>query len=431
MVGRNGVVAGLLGLAVTGGALLATGEESPVGADKTDAKLRTIAEQVEDLRGLEFDELPKMRKVTKRQLQREAVKQQEQMTGKDMLELEASGELMKLLGFLDHRADLTSAAPDTSDIAGTYEFDSKRLTIVKNVKKSRIPPEIVYAHELAHALEDQRFGLDSLTRGGDDATQAKRALGEGSATFLEAQYAKRHFGANVSSRQIATADPASTEKGSTKKASYDENSERFVYLDGARFVARLFRHGGWKAVNRALESDPPTSTEQILHPDVYLDKERTAEIELDTERLLGEDHHKLSAGQLGEFDTSQILLKGAKADDEITRKEAATAAEGWDGGRYELWQQADSSEECTPPCVEKDVLVLAWSWDSAEEVAEFVSLLPGYLERFQKLKKVRPNLWRGEVVDAALAVTERETTLVLAPTPQLAQKLATSVRGRP
>ena len=427
MVRRNGVVAAMLGLAVAGGALLATGEESPVDADKTDAKLRTIAEQVEDLRGLEFRELPKTRKVSAAQLRREAVKQQEQMTGKDLLELEASGELMKLLGFLDGRADLTSAVPDTSGIAGTYEFDSKQMTIVRNVKKSRIPPELVYAHELAHALEDQRFGLDMLTRGGDDAMQAKRALGEGSATFLEALYAKKHLGADVTTREIATEDPASTEEGSTKRASYDQNSERFVYLDGARFVARLYRDGGWKAVNRALESDPPTSTEQILHPDVYLDKEKTAAVELDTERLLGEDHEKLAGGQLGEFDTSQILLKGAKADDDITRKEAATAAEGWDGGRYELWQAA-KGDECGQPCVQRDVLVLAWSWDSSEEVAEFVALLPGYLERFQKLRPAGTHRWRGDVVDATLSVTERETTLVMAPSAELAQKVANEVR---
>lgn len=423
------MVAGLLGVAVAGGVLLATGDE-PVGADKTNAKVRAIADRVEQLRDLEFDGLPKVRTVSKRQLSAEAAKQQEEMTGKELLELEGSGELMKLLGFLDHRTDVTSAAPDTSGIAGTYEFDSKQLTIVRDVKKSEVPPELVYAHELAHALEDQRFGLDMLTRGGDDAMQAKRALGEGSATFLEARYAKEFLGADVSSRAIATSDPASTEKGSTKRQSYDQNSERFVYLDGARFVARLYRKGGWELVNRALESDPPTSTEQILHPDVYLDKEKTAEIALNTKRLLGEDHDSLASGQLGEFDTSQILLKGAKADDEITRKEAATAAEGWDGGRYELWQ-ARKGKECSSPCVQRDVLVLAWSWDNPDEVAEFVALLPGYLERFQKLRAAGPGRWRGDATAAALTVSEKETTLVFAPTLEKAQKLATSVRARP
>jgi hypothetical protein len=349
------------------------------------------------------------------------------MSGKDLLELEASGELMKLLGFLDQRADLAAAVPDTSGIAGTYEFDSKRLTIVRNVPKSDVPPELVYAHELAHALEDQRFGLGMLTRGGDDAMQAKRALGEGSATFLEARYAKEFLGADVTSRQIATSDPASTEEGSTKRQSYDQNSERFVYLDGARFVARLYRKGGWALVNRALETDPPTSTEQILHPDVYLDKEKTSEVRLHTKRLLGKDHKHLASGQLGEFDTSQILLKGAKADDEITRQEAATAAEGWDGGRYELWQ-AREGDECSQPCVQRDVLVLAWSWDNPDEVAEFVALLPGYLERFQKLRPAGPGRWRGDATAAALTVSEKETTLVIAPTLKKAQGLATTVR---
>lgn len=427
------MVAAVLGLAVAGGALLVSGEETPVEADRTNVRLRAIAEQVEDLRGLEFRTLPKTRIVSKKQLRREAIEQQEQMTGKDLLDLEAGGELMKLLGFLDQRADLTSAVPDTSDIAGTYEFDSKRLTIVRDGGgrgRDRIPPELVYAHELNHALEDQLFGLDMLTKGGDDAMQAKRALGEGTATFLEAMYAKKHLGADVTTRGIATEDPASTEKGSTRRASYDENSQRFVYLDGARFVARLYRHGGWRAVNRALETDPPTSTEQILHPDDYLDKEKTASVELETERLLGDDHQRLAAGQLGEFDTSQILLKGARADDEITRKEAATAAEGWDGGRYELWQ-ASKGDECGQPCVQRDVLVLAWSWDSSEEVAEFVALLPGYLERFQKLERAGANRWRGDVVNAALAVTAKETTLVLAPSAKLAEKVATSVRARP
>ena len=426
----NGVaLGGALGLAAALGTFALTGPD-PVDADKTDAKVRTIAKQVEELRGLEFERLPRTRKVSRSQLRQEAMEQQEELTGEDVLEIEASGELLKYLGFVDRRADLAGGAPDVSDIAGTYEFDSKQLTIVRDVKKSEVPPELVYAHELAHALEDQRFGLDMLTRGGDDAMQAKRALGEGSATFLEARYAKEFLGADVSSRAIATSDPASTEKGSTKRQSYDQNTDRFVYLDGARFVARLYRKGGWALVNRALETDPPTSTEQILHPDVYLNKEKTAEIKLNTKRLLGKDHDGLVGGQLGEFDTSQILLKGAKADDEITRKEAAVAAEGWDGGRYELWQ-ARKGKKCSMPCVERDVLVLAWSWDSPEEVAEFVALLPGYVERFQRLRPAGAGRWQGKGMAAALAVTEKETTLIFAPTLEKAQQLASSVRARP
>jgi hypothetical protein len=124
-----------------------------------------------------------------------------------------------------------------------------------------------------------------------------------------------------------------------------------------------------------------------------------------------------------------MLLMGAKAADDITRKEAATAAEGWDGGRYELWQAGSNGIECSQPCVERDVLVLAWSWDSPEEVAEFVALLPGYLERFQKLRPAGAGRWKGRSTAAALSVSKRESTLVFAPDLEQAQRLATTGRG--
>jgi hypothetical protein len=423
---RNVVVAGLLGLTVAGGTLLVSGEE-PVDADKTDAEIKAVAERVERLRGLQFERAPKVRHVSSRQLRKEAAKQQAELSGKDLLELEADGELLKLLGFIDREADLASSVPDTTGIAGTYEFKNKQLTIVNDVPKSDIPPELVYAHELNHALEDQIFGLGDPNAGGDDTAQAWRALGEGTATFLEARYAREHLGADITSKKLAKADPASTEKASSSGQAYGENSERFAYMDGVRFVARLHRKGGWKLVNRAINERPPKTTEEILHPDAYLAGEKPAKITLDT-GALDKKHNRLAHGQLGEFDTSQMLLLGAKADDDLTRKDAATAAEGWDGGRYELWQGDANGVECSQPCVERDVLVLAWSWDSPEEVAEFVALLPGYLERFQKMRPAGPARWKGKSTAAALTVTERETTLVFAPKLEQAQQLATSVR---
>ncbi len=420
------MVAGLLGLTVAGGTLLVAGD-APVDADKTDAEIKAVAQRVEQLRGLEFERAPKVRHVSSRQLRKEAAKQQEEMSGKDLLELEADGELLKLLGFIDRETDMAGSVPDTSGIAGTYEFSNKQLTIVKDVKKSDIPPELVYAHELNHALEDQVFGLGDPNAGGDDTSQAWRALGEGTATFLEARYAQEFLGADITSKKLAKADPASTEKASSSGQAYSDNAERFAYMDGVRFVARLHRKGGWKLVNEAINERPPKTTEEILHPDAYLNREKPAKIELDTSSL-EDGHNRLAHGQLGEFDTSQMLLLGAKADDDLTRKDAATAAEGWDGGRYELWQ-AGKGPECSQPCVERDVLVLAWSWDSPEEVAEFVALLPGYLERFQQLKPAGPGRWQGKSTAAALSVTERETTLVLAPKLEQAQKLAGSVRG--
>ena len=46
----------------------------------------------------------------------------------------------------------------------------------------------------------------------------------------------------------------------------------FPYEDGMRFVADIYRAGGLELVNRMYEQ-PPVSTEQILHPNKYLEGE--------------------------------------------------------------------------------------------------------------------------------------------------------------
>jgi hypothetical protein len=427
MVRRSALVAGVLGLAVAGGALLVAGEESPVDADKTDAKVRAIAERVEGLRGIEFRSLPKVREVSAAQLRAEAADQQSQMNGAQRAELDADGEVLKILGFIDREADLSGSAPDTADIAGTYEFDSKRLSIVKDAPTGDVPPEVIYAHELTHALEDQTFDLGDPRVRGDDTQQAYTALAEGSATFLETRYERKFLDGAVTARRIAKSKPSATERAASGPDAYAENSFRFAYLDGARFVARLQRAGGWRMVDRAFGAKPPTTSEEILHPDKYLAGETRSPVTIVAEPALGTGYKRLAQGQLGEFDTSQMLLLGAQADDEITRREAAVAAEGWDGGRYELWQ-ARRGPSCSMPCAERDVLVLALAWDSPADIAEFVALLPGYLERFQKLRPAGAGAWRSDVAAAALAVTAKETTLVIAPTLGVARKVARRAR---
>ena len=44
----------------------------------------------------------------------------------------------------------------------------------------------------------------------------------------------------------------------------------FQYSDGVRFVAEAYRRGGWAAVD-ALYRNPPQSSHQVLHPELYFD----------------------------------------------------------------------------------------------------------------------------------------------------------------
>src|SRR4051812_33832271 len=74
-----------------------------------------IAHRVEAIRGLRFRSLPKVRRVTRKQLQQEADRALASLTPRERAADAASHDLAKLLGFEDPRAT-PEQANDTSDI---------------------------------------------------------------------------------------------------------------------------------------------------------------------------------------------------------------------------------------------------------------------------------------------------------------------------
>ena len=99
----------------------------------------------------------------------------------------------------------------------------------------------------------------------------------------------------------------------------------------------------------------PESTEQILHPEKWVQVEGPLPVRLDVS--LGDGWRRAARGTWGEWQTRELL--GGNADD---------AAAGWGGDRYELWQRGACA---TPPCRENDVLVMKWRWDTAKDAREF------------------------------------------------------------
>ena len=80
---------------------------------------------------------------------------------------------------------------DQEQVLGFYDDRSKRLVVIRDAGVSRPLLELTLAHELVHALEDQRFGLDVGEGVRDDEVLAEAALAEGTATALMADYAGR------------------------------------------------------------------------------------------------------------------------------------------------------------------------------------------------------------------------------------------------
>ena len=137
------------------------------------------------------------------------------------------------------------------------------------------------AHELDHALEDQRFGLREEDRPSDDGALAAQALAEGSATAVMTEYAARYLDAFELLSAAGAIDP-----GADDVPDVLLEQLTWTYTGGQRFVSALRElAGSWKLVDYALSERPPATTEQVLHPRKYVTDERPAPVRIDSALL--------------------------------------------------------------------------------------------------------------------------------------------------
>jgi hypothetical protein len=384
------------GFAFDGGEAGGGGEKAPpAAAAEKAAPVSVIAKRVEEIRGLRFETPPRPAEVSPAQAKRDGLEDLDRSYPE--AQRHADEEVLKLLGLLQPSVDLrkVSATVFGQGVAGYYDPRTKRLRIVKGAQTTnRFLEEITLAHELTHALEDQRFGLDlEDTSGSDDSALARLALVEGSATAVMLTYGERHFSADQSLGGLF----ASLGQDTGDLPPFVEAQLLFPYLGGQAFVQRLFATGNnsWKVLNAADRFRPPASTEQVLHPDKYLAVEQPLRVRVDPGPLLGEGWKRVAAGTWGEWATGELLGNPAPA-------------EGWGGDHYELWQQPIGT--CQAPCRQRDALVMRWRWDTRADAREFETALREWLPR--------------EPGPSAVVATGSEVTLALAPVAELARRLA-------
>jgi hypothetical protein len=301
--------------------------------------------------------------------------------------------VLKLLGLIEPDVDLREVSGSVfgEGVAGYYDPRSKRLRIVSGTTPDALS-EMVLAHELTHALEDQRFGLSLEEGESDDAALARLALVEGSATLVMQQYLLRHIGAE----QALSGVLGSALQTGPELPKFLEDQLIFPYLSGLTFVQALQAQSGgsWKLVDLADRVRVPESTEQILHPQKWVEVEGPLPVRLDVDLRAG--WRRVARGTWGEWQTRELL--DSNADE---------AAAGWGGDRYELWQRGSCG---APPCRENDVLVMKWRWDSERDADEFETALRA-----------------AEVANGAAVLRAGDTvTFVLAGDAALARRIASS-----
>jgi hypothetical protein len=433
--GDRGGVGGVAGGGGSG--VRASGGGGAAGAESVARRVGPIARRVEQVRGLRFESFPKPLIVTPAETRRAQLADLDRSSSPAA---RRSGErVLELLGLVKPGTDLREVAGkvSSSEVAGYYDTRRKRLAIVSGpAAGDRVLSEITLAHELDHALEDQRIGLREMSAAGaDDAVSAYTALVEGSATSVMDDYTRRFVDPGAALGSGLSALGASGSSGSGGSSSGDSippylmSSLLFSYVVGERFVKRLREVGlGWKLVDYALRRRPPRSTEQVIHPDKYLVDERAVRVRLPGVRSRlprpASAWRRRASGTIGEFDTDQLLKLG------VGDIPAGDAAAGWGGGRYELWSRAARS--CAQPCRGSSVLVVSWAWDTAADAAEFDRAVRSYVERGLRGRPLPGGGGRWRVGDGAAAVSARglRTTLAFAPSSAVARRLASGALVR-
>ncbi|MCS7023813.1 MAG: hypothetical protein NZV14_03345 [Bryobacteraceae bacterium] len=279
-------------------------------------------------------------------------------------EIRAEQIALQMLGFVPAEFDLKKMTIDllTEQAAAFYDYKKKRLFLLDSNASSLQRPILV--HELAHALADQHFDLEKYLLKGksDDAALARMAVMEGQATWLMSEYVLSQLGASLK-RTPEMAEWMNRLSGSSgglypvfdSAPLYLRETLMFPYTKGVLFqnaVIAKMGDAGFAEVFR----NPPASSQQILHPQKYFDRERPVSVEPPQVKLRG--YTRLIEGTFGELD-HEILFR--QYGDEAT----PPLAERWRGGVYRILENKKQNHR---------ILLYASEWiDTRAAAAAFLT----------------------------------------------------------
>lgn len=279
---------------------------------------------------------------------------------------------LKLLGLLppetDLRAQLTAILG--GQVVGFFDPEREALVLVDGAEASPGPAEdAVMVHELGHLVQHAHFDLAALVPEDplSDRATAIQALVEGDATLVMLRHLvgdageERALVASLLAAPEALGDLLGDDLGPGLDGApaYLREGLLFPYLQGLLFCAALREAGGQELLDRAFR-EPPASSEQVLHPEKWLDgSDPPVEIALpDLAVLLGGAPR--TAGTLGEHDLRVLLAERLPGADAETLRAAAA---GWGGDAFALYGD--------PP---EDLLVWVTEWDTPADAEEFRTL---------------------------------------------------------
>jgi hypothetical protein len=281
--------------------------------------------------------------------------------------MEQSELVLKKFGLLDRdfhlRPFLLSLL--TEQIAGFYDNKSKQMNLLNWVPIDQQKP--VMAHELTHALQDQKIGLtkwddqeiegiaknvaeDNRHIATDETDTAREAVLEGQAMVSFADYMLADSGhagktlrdmPQVGQQLEANAGDTSDSPVLARAPLVLQQALLFPYTSGLAFEqAVLVKNGTQRAFAGVLDA-PPNSSYEIMTPDAYLHHAPVPVMVLPDIHPMLKDagYDPYDVGVMGELDVRMTAeLFGG-------RPLAEALAPEWDGGIYYAAQRRSATAE--------------------------------------------------------------------------------------
>jgi hypothetical protein len=241
--------------------------------------IEELAHQVEAIRKLRFEEIPEPELISEEEFSSRT---------RDLLEREYTREdadtearLLTQLGAIPADTDLYELVGKVlgEQTAGLYDAETKELLVLEsggglpllNGERPDVVERLTLAHELEHALADQRLGLPvehDFDPARSDSLLARTALIEGDATLIMLAYAARHISLEEVERLSGSEVLGQSEEAFQELPYHLKRDLLWSYFSGAEFVCGLYGRGGWRAIDRGY-GEPPASSDQILFPERY------------------------------------------------------------------------------------------------------------------------------------------------------------------
>jgi len=266
-------------------------------------------------------------------------------------------------------------------VGGFYSPSSGEIKIISENTSTPKMDEITLSQELFHALQDQRYNISSYDQSTTELHNAKDGIIEGDGNYVDYLYEQR---CDTDWSCLEPRESGGSDDWDPHVGIYQVFLQ--PYSSGPAFVRGIRQANGWGAVNEIYDN-PPTSSEQTIHPEKYPSDVPT---DISVSDKSNGEWHPLSVdgrpdyesfGEGGLFVTlwypsyetdgqTEIIPRSAHFNDgslsdlQLYLYDHYVTA-GWDGDKLVPYITDESSETNETGYVYKSV------WDSAADASEF------------------------------------------------------------